>query len=143
MCGCGSAGRKPAGGFGTGQAAGGDGIFPAEMSAEASSPVTAEVVQLRMKIFLRSPLRRKLLARSMRLLDQIKGQEVLETTADDALGVAMQNAGGGGGASWTSLAASETHAELLAEAGVGRIHLADLPQLPFEDATAAGGEIKQ
>jgi SAM-dependent methyltransferase len=67
------------------------------MSAEASSPVTAEVVQLRMKIFLRSPLRRKLLARSMRLLDQIKGQEVLETTADDALGVAMQNAGGGGG----------------------------------------------
>lgn len=121
-------------GFGTGQAPAGDGIFPAEMSAEATSAVTADVVQLRMKIFLRSPLRRKLLARTMRLLDKINGQEVLETTADDALGVAMQNAGGGGGASWSSLAASETHAELLAEAGVGRIHLANLPQLPFEDA---------
>ncbi len=103
------------------------------MSAEAANPVTAEVVQLRMKIFLRSPLRRKLLARSMRLLDKINGQEVLETTADDALSVAMQNAGGGGGAAWTSLAASETQAELLAEAGVARIHLAALPQLPFED----------
>ena len=80
-----------------GQTGGGDGIFRGVMSAEATSAVTADVVQLRMKIFLRSPLRRKLLARSMRLLDQIKGQEVLETTADDALGVAMQNAGGGGG----------------------------------------------
>ena len=117
-----------------GQTGGGDGIFRGVMSAEATSAVTADVVQLRMKIFLRSPLRRKLLARSMRLLDKINGQEVLETTADDALGVAMQNAGGGGGASWSSLAAGETHAELLAEAGVGRIHLADLPQLPFEDA---------
>ena len=127
------AGRRCAAGFGAGQPAAGDGIFPAEMSAEAANPVTAEVVQLRMKIFLRSPLRRKLLARSMRLLDKINGQEVLETTADDALSVAMQNAGGGGGAAWTSLAASETQAELLAEAGVARIHLAALPQLPFED----------
>ena len=94
----GRAGRRCAAGFGAGQPAAGDGIFPAEMSAEAANPVTAEVVQLRMKIFLRSPLRRKLLARSMRLLDKINGQEVLETTADDALSVAMQNAGGGGGA---------------------------------------------
>ena len=102
----------------------GDGIFRGEMSAESPSPVTAAVVQLRMKIFLRSPLRRKLLVRTMRLLDKINGQEVLETAADDALSVAMQNAGGGGGAVWNSLATTETQAELLAEAEVPRIHLA-------------------
>ena len=104
------------------------------MSAEASSPVTAEIVQLRMKIFLRSPLRRKLLARTMRLLDKVNGQEVLEMSADDAFSVAMQNAGGGGGGNWSSLAVSETQAELLAEAGVPRIHLGVLPELPFAEA---------
>ena len=103
------------------------------MSAESPSPVTAAVVQLRMKIFLRSPLRRKLLVRTMRLLDKINGQEVLETAADDALSVAMQNAGGRGGAVWNSLATTETQAELLAEAEVPRIHLVALPKLPFED----------
>ena len=118
---------------GAGQTGAGDGIFRSEMSAEPPSPVTAEVVQLRMTLFLRSPLRRKLLVRTMRLLDKINGQEVLETAADDALGVAMQNAGGGGGAVWSSLATSETYAELLAEAGVPRIHLTRLPQLPFEE----------
>ena len=105
------------------------------MSAALSNENPAEVVQLRMKIFLRSPLRRKLLARSMRMLDKINGQEVLETTADDALSVAMQNAGGGGGGAWNSLVVSETQAELLAEAGVAKIHLAVLPQLPFPDGT--------
>ena len=105
-----------------------------EMSDEAPNPVTAEIVQLRMKIFLRSPLRRKLLVRTMRLLDKVNGQEVLEMSADDALSVAMQNAGGGGGGIWSSLAVSETQAELLAEAGVPRIHLGVLPQLPFEES---------
>ena len=120
-------------GFRTGQTGGGSGIFRAEMSEAAPIPITAEIVQWRMKIFLRAPLRRKLLARTMRLLDKINGQEVLEMSGDDALSVAMQNAGGGGGASWNSLAVSETQAELLAEAGIPRIHLATLPQLPFED----------
>ncbi len=104
------------------------------MSDAAPSLVTAEIVQLRMKIFLRSPLRRKLLVRTMRLLDKVNGQEVLEMSADDAFSVAMQNAGGGGGAAWSSLAVSETQAELLAEAGVAHIHLGELPQLPFEEA---------
>lgn len=103
------------------------------MSDEASSPVQAETIQLRMKIFLRSPLRRKRLARMMRLLDKISGQQVLEMSADDAVSVAMRNAGGGGGAVWSSLAVSETQAELLAEAGIDRIHLGELPQLPFEE----------
>jgi SAM-dependent methyltransferase len=103
------------------------------MSDEPQSAVTAEIVQLRMKIFLRSPLRRRLLARQMRLLDKIGGQQVLEMSGDDALSVAMRSAGGGGGGNWNSLAVSETQAELLAEAGVERIHLAALPQLPFEE----------
>lgn len=103
------------------------------MSDETTSPVNAEIVQLRVKIFLRSPLRRKLLARIMRMLDKVTGQQVLEISGDDALSAAMQNAGGGGGGVWNSLAVSETQAELLSEAGIARIHLADLPQLPFED----------
>ncbi len=103
------------------------------MSDETPSPVNAEVVQLRMKVFLRSPLRRKLLARAMRLLDKVNGQQVLEMSGDDAVSVAMRNAGGGGGGSWNSLVTSETQAELLAEAGIDRIHLAELPQLPFEE----------
>ncbi|MGD9781482.1 MAG: methyltransferase domain-containing protein [Kiritimatiellia bacterium] len=105
------------------------------MSDETTSPIDAEIVQWRMKIFLRSPLRRKLLVRAMRMLDKVNGQQVLEMSADDAVSVAMRNAGGGGGAVWTSLAATETQAELLAEAGIDRIHLAVLPQLPFEDGS--------
>ena len=103
------------------------------MSAETPSPITAEIVQLRMKIFLRAPLRRKLLGRILRMLDKVSGQQVLEMSGDDALSVAVRNAGGGGGAAWSSLAAAETHAELLAEGGAERIHLAALPQLPFEE----------
>ena len=59
------------------------------MSAENTSPINSEIVQWRMKIFLRSPLRRKLLARAMRMLDKVNGQQVLEMSADDAVGVAM------------------------------------------------------
>ena len=103
------------------------------MSAETPSPITAEIVQLRMKIFLHAPLRRKLLGRILRMLDKVSGQQVLEMSGDDALSVALRNAGGGGGAAWSSLAAAETHAELLAEGGAERIHLAALPQLPFEE----------
>ena len=103
------------------------------MSAETPSPITAEIVQLRMKIFLRAPLRRKLLGRILRMLDKVSGQQVLEMSGDDALSVALRNAGGGGGAAWSSLAAAETQAELLAEGGAERIHLAALPQLPFEE----------
>lgn len=95
--------------------------------------ISAEVVSLRMKIFLRSPLRRRLLARLMRLLDKTGGQRVLEMVADDAIGAAMRHAGGGGGAAWSTVAVSETHAELLTETGLDEIHLADLPTMPFED----------
>ena len=70
----------------------------------------------------------------MRLLDKVGGQQVLEMSGDEALSAAMQNAGGGGGGIWNSVAASETQAELLAESGIERIHLAALPKLPFEDA---------
>ncbi len=130
-----ASGRRETGGVaGTGQTGGGGGIFQDDMSDDAPSSVTAETVQLRMKIFLRSPLRRRLLARAMRLLDKVAGQQVLESMADDPVSVAMQNAGGGGGAVWHSLAVSETQAELLAEAGIERIHLAALPALPFEEA---------
>jgi SAM-dependent methyltransferase len=108
-------------------------ILP-DMSAETQSPVTPETVQLRMKIFLRAPLRRRLLARQMRLLDKVGGQQVLEMSGDEALSVAMRSAGGGGGGIWNSLAVSETQAELLAESGVDRIHLTALPRLPFEEA---------
>ncbi len=103
------------------------------MSDEPQSEVTAEIVQLRMKIFLRSPLRRRLLARQMRLLDKVAGQQVLEMSGDDSVSIAMRNAGGGGGGVWNSLAVSETQAELLVESGLERIHLAVLPQLPFEE----------
>ena len=103
------------------------------MSAETPSPITAEIVQLRMKIFLRAPLRRKLLGRILRMLDKVSGQQVLEMSGDDALSVALRNAGGGGGAAWSRLAAAETHAELLAEGGAERIHLAALPQRRFEE----------
>ena len=103
------------------------------MSEAIPNGITAEIVQLRMKIFLRSPLRRRLLARQMRLLDKVGGQQVLEMSGDDAASAAMQNAGGGGGGVWHSVATSETQAELLAESGIERIHLAQLPQLPFEE----------
>ena len=104
------------------------------MSDEPQSAITPEIVQLRMKIFLRSPLRRRLLARQMRMLDKVAGQQVLEISGDDAVSVAMRNAGGGGGGVWNSLAVSETQAELLAESGLDHIHLGVLPQLPFEEA---------
>lgn len=103
------------------------------MSDTQPSEITAAIVQGRMKIFLRSPLRRKLLARLMRMLDKVGGQQVLEMSGDDALSAAMQHAGGGGGGVWNSLVVSETQAELLAEAGIERIHLAELPKLPFEE----------
>lgn len=103
------------------------------MSETLSNPITSEVVQWRMKIFLRAPLRRGLLVRLMRLLDRVNGQDVLEVSGDDAISVAMQHAGGGGGGAWTSLVDSEAQAELLAEAGIPQIHMAELPQLPFED----------
>jgi len=102
------------------------------MSDEPQSEIHSEIVQLRMKIFLRSPLRRRILTRMMRLLDSVAGEQVLEISGDDALSVAMQNAGGGGGGVWNSLAVTETQAELLSESGVERIHLAALPELPFE-----------
>ena len=114
-----------------GQGMGRWGIFRGDMSEGATSVITAGIVQARMRIFLRSPLRRKLLARVMRLLDKVGGQEVLVLSGDEAMSVAMQNAGGGGGGVWSSVAASETQAELLAESGIERIHLAALPQLPF------------
>lgn len=104
------------------------------MSAENQSEITPEIAQLRMKIFLRSPLRRRLLARQMRMLDKVSGQQVLEISGDDAVSIAMRSAGGGGGGVWSSLAVTETQAELLAEAGLDRIHLGALPQLPFEEA---------
>ena len=104
-----------------------------DMSDTQPSEITAAIVQGRMKIFLRSPLRRKLLARLMRMLDKVGGQQVLEMSGDDALSAAMQHAGGGGGGVWNSLVVSETQAELLAEAGIERIHLAELPKLPFEE----------
>jgi SAM-dependent methyltransferase len=103
------------------------------MSAAIPNEINKEIVQLRMKIFLRSPLRRRLLARQMRLLDKVGGQQVLELSGDDAISVAMRNAGGGGGGVWNSVAVSETQAELLAEAGLDRIHLAALPELPFAE----------
>jgi len=103
------------------------------MNEPAPMELAAEVVPLRMKIFLRSPLRRRLLSRLMRLLDKTGGQRVLEMVADDAVGAAMRSAGGGGGADWNSVAISETHAELLAEAGLEKLHLAELPALPFDD----------
>lgn len=105
------------------------------MNEAPPSEIPPEIIQLRMKIFLRSPLRRRLLARLMRTLDKVGGQQVLEMLADDAISAAMQNAGGGGGGNWSSLAISEAQAELLAETGIERIHLADFPQLPFEDGT--------
>ncbi len=105
------------------------------MSEAPASAIPVETVQLRMKIFLRSPLRRRRLVRMMRLLDKVAGQQVLEMSGDDALSVAMQNAGGGGGGAWSSLVASETQAELLAEAGISTIHVAALPQLPLPDNT--------
>jgi len=109
--------------------------FKADMSDEPIHTIDSEIVQLRMKIFLRSPLRRRLLSRMMRLLDNVAGQQVLEMSGDDSLSVAMENAGGGGGAVWNSLAVTETQAELLAEAGIEKIHLAALPELPFEAGT--------
>lgn len=115
--------------------------FTCCMSETTTSGITPEIAQLRMKIFLRSPLRRRLLTRLARLLDRVGGQQVLEMLGDDALSAALQNAGGGGGADWSSLTTSETEAELLTEAGIQRIYLADLPVLPFEegafDAVAA------
>lgn len=114
--------------------AGGDGAyFQIDMSDALPSEITAEIVQLRMKIFLRSPLRRRLLARQMRLLDKVGGQQVMEMSGDESLSVAMQSSGGGGGGVWHSVAMSETQAELLAESGIERIHLAAPPKLPFED----------
>ena len=107
--------------------------FLTDMSDDLQSEINAELVQLRMKIFLHAPMRRRLLARMMRLLDRVAGQEVLALSGDDALSAAMQNAGGGGGGIWTSVAVSEIQAELLAESGLERIHLAALPTLPFEE----------
>lgn len=105
------------------------------MSETLQSGITPEIVQWRMKIFLRAPLRRRLLARQMRLLDKVGGQQVLEMSGDDAISVAMRNAGGGGGGIWSSLATAEAQAELLAESGLDRIHLGTLPELPFADGT--------
>jgi SAM-dependent methyltransferase len=105
------------------------------MSDTVPADAPRETAHLRMKIFLRSPLRRRLLARILRLLDKVAGQTVLEMTADDSLGAALQNAGGGGGAVWHSLAYSEAQAELLSDNGIERIHLAVLPALPFKDAS--------
>ena len=69
--------------------AGGDGAyFQIDMSDALPSEITAEIVQLRMKIFLRSPLRRRLLARQMRLLDKVGGQQVMEMSGDESLSVA-------------------------------------------------------
>jgi len=103
------------------------------MSEKTPDEITAETVQLRLKVFWRSPLRRRLLARLMRLLEKVGGQQILEMTADEAVSAAMQNAGGGGGGAWSSVAVSNVQAELLAESGIERIHLAELPKLPFED----------
>jgi SAM-dependent methyltransferase len=103
------------------------------MNEPAPMELAPEVVPLRMKIFLRSPLRRRMLSRLMLLLDKTGGQRVLEMVADDAVGAAMRSAGGGGGADWNSVAISETHAELLAETGLDGLHLAELPALPFDD----------
>lgn len=105
------------------------------MNEPTPADIQPETVQWRVKVFLRTPLRRKLLGRLMRLLDNVGGQRVLDMVADDAITAAMHRAGGGGGGVWHSAALNEVQAELLAEAGIERIHLAAVPELPFEDAS--------
>ena len=101
---------------------------------EAGTAENAEgTLQWWMQIFLRTPLRRRLLSRLMRLLDKTGGQQILALTSDDALSATMQRAGGGGGAVWHSAALSGAQADLLSEAGMEQIQEVQLPTLPYAD----------
>ena len=103
------------------------------MSDTPSGEIRGETVELRTRIFLRSPLRQRLRMHLIRFFDKAEGQRVLDMTADEALGAALRSVAAGRGAIWHSAAFSEAQAELLAEGGAENIHLAALPQLPFGD----------
>jgi|LSQX01.1.fsa_nt_gb SAM-dependent methyltransferase len=106
-----------------------------DMSESNGMTGMGAATQLRMKIFLRSPLRCELLTRLVRLLDRVEGEQVLEMVVDDAMSAGLRHANDGGGAAWHSATISEQHVELLSETGGAAVQVNELPVLPFEDGS--------
>ena len=103
------------------------------MSEVSASVEKTSVVEWRRRIFARSPLRRRLAASLLRLLE--KGDErILEAIADDAVAwVVRHRAEEGPEVGWDSGCFSSQGVHLTRMWGEENTHLLELPKLPFED----------
>lgn len=102
------------------------------MSNEEQSTSRSPVAEWRLKLFMRSPLRRRNLQQMMQLLDVEAGQNILDLTNDDAQSGILQDRAPG--LNWQHTATTPIQADTLTQM-VGACVLADQPELPFEEAS--------
>ena len=110
----------------------------------AASGGAAEAYRLRMQVFLLSPLRKRLARQLVRMLGSVAGQDVLAYTAAELVAaVTARNADPAGASRWTAAAESPARAELLAEAGFGRIAPTGVPpDEASQDAAVLSGVLE-
>lgn len=95
-------------------------------TAAAADAGFAELVRLRTRIFLLSPLRKRLARHLARMLGKTAGQDILSYTADELVAaVVARNADPAGEATWTALAESPARAGLLAGLGFPQVRSAE------------------
>ena len=89
---------------------------------DASGNPVAELQRLRTRIFLLSPLRKRLAKHLARMLGKTAGQDILAYTADELVAaVVAQNADRAGEAGWTAIAESPAREALLGGLGFRQV----------------------
>jgi SAM-dependent methyltransferase len=95
---------------------------PAGGTADVPDGAVADLIRLRTRIFLLSPLRKRLARCLARMLGKTAGQNVLSCTADELVAaVVAQNADPAGEAAWTAAAESPARGALLAGLGFRQV----------------------
>ena len=96
--------------------------LPSPEPAEGPDRAVAELVRLRTRIFLLSPLRKRLARHLSRMLGKTAGQDIFSYTADELVaGVVAQNADPAGEAVWTAAAESPARGALLGGLGFRQV----------------------
>lgn len=105
----------------------------APVSDAPGTPV-AELQRLRTRIFLLSPLRKRLAKHLARMLGKTSGQDILSYTADEVVAaVVTQNADHASEAAWTAIAESSAREALLGGLGFRQVRTAGAGQEPDVD----------
>lgn len=97
-------------------------VLPTPEPANGPDGAVAELVRLRTRIFLLSPLRKKLARHLARMLGKTAGQDIFAYTADELVAaVVAQNADPAGEAAWTAAAESPARGALLGGLGFRQV----------------------